>query len=315
MKWNGARLWGVAPAAFGNPLPFAGRLDRGVRAATALLLVALLAGCAQPSVPSPTDPPATASAAPWTLDVRQKDCQAVVWSVPVTAASLKPYLPAGFEPSPPEGQQGLDAAATLAFRAVECARGLGEGVDLRSVQSGEVSTSVMPPPDLREERFGARYRFGWDVLVAPEAWRASAAGWGLPVHDGGSFVGPGAQGWTGSLAMDKVGSFTISGRSLTSSGSPADEEARLVTLGAQGFALWDTETTNRTASTGIGLWEVSPESWVAKVLGSTQGAAAFQYETFDVPSGSVHWPAQALSPVDDSGSHEVEPPMVRSETA
>lgn len=281
-----------------------------VAVAVAAVALLLLAGCAQPGPAAPAMAPAPATHAPRTLDLRQSDCESVAWSVPVTAASLKPYLPEGFEPSPPEGQDGLDAAAALGFRAVECTRGLGEDVDLAAVQSGAVFTRVMPPAGLREDRFGARYLFGWDVLVAPEPWRASAAGWGLPVHDGGSFVGPGAQGWTGSLAMDQVGSFSITGRSLTFAASPADEESRLVTLGAQGFALWDTETANATVSDGVGVWEVSPESWVAKVLGATQGVAPFEYMTFDVPSGAVHWPGQAMGPVDDSASHQVEPPSL-----
>jgi hypothetical protein len=311
------------PSRSGNSLKPAGELGQGVRpsAATPIPVAAvavavallLLAGCAQPGPAAPAAAPAEATHAahaPRTLDVRQSGCESVTWSVPVTAASLKPYLPEGFEPSPPQDQGSLDAAAALGFRAVECTRGLGQDVDLAAVQSGAVFTRVVPPAGLREDRFGARYLFGWDVLAAPEAWRASAAGWGLPVHDGGSFVGPGAQGWTGSLAMDQVGSFSITGRSLTASASPDDQESRLVTLGAQGFALWDTETANATASDGVGVWEVSPESWVAQVLGSTQGVAAFEYMTFDVPSGAVHWPGQGLSPVDDSGSHEVEPPSL-----
>ena len=34
-------------------------------------------------------------------------------------------------------------------------------------------------------------------------------------------------------------------------------------------------------------------------IGSTQGVAAFEYTTFDVPSGVVRWPGQAASPVED----------------
>jgi hypothetical protein len=293
----------MRPAGPGNCLKSARRVEGRVRLAiAAALALAALAGCAQPAhPPAPAADGSPTAAQAWALDVRQAGCEAITWSVPVTAASLKPYLPDGFEPSPPEGQQGLDAAAALGFRTVECARGLGQGVDFRSVQSGQVFTRVVPPAELRDDRFGARYAYGWDVLAAPDAWRASAAGWGLPVHDGGSLVGPGAQGWTGALAMDKVGSFTINGRTVTSGAASAGDESRLITAGAQGFALWDTETANVTTLTGAGAWEVSPESWVAKVLGSTQGVALFEHATFDVPSGVVHWPGQVLSPVDGQG--------------
>lgn len=301
----------MRPAGPGNCLKPARKVEHAVRLVAAALTLAVLAGCAQPhDSPAPAADGSPTAAQARTLDVRQWECESVAWSVPVTAASLRPYLPAGFEPSPPEGSQGLDAAAALGFRAVECARGLGEGVDFRSVQSGQVYTRVLPPAELRDDRFGARYAYGWDALVAPDAWRAEAAGWGLPVHDGGSLVGPGAQGWTGALAMDKVGSFTINGRTVTMGADSTGEASRLITAGAQGFALWDTETANVTATTGLGAWEVSPESWVAQVLGATQGVAVFEYATFDVPSGSVHWPGQVLGPTDEGNGRLVEPPAL-----
>lgn len=320
MKSHGPGFPRMVPAGPGNWLRSVRRLGIGMRPAPvlAVALVALLAGCAQPA-PAAVDAAEAGSArapkVPWTLDVRQSDCEAITWSVPVTAASLRPYLPEGFEPSPPEGQaaglDGIDAAATLGFRAVECVHGMGEGVDLRSIQSGQVFTPVVPPSGLRDDRFGARHSYGWDVLVAPDAWRAGAVGWGLPVHDGGALVGPGAQGWIGALAMDKVGSFSIAGRSLTPMATPPAQESRLITLGAQGFALWDTEAANVTVSTGPGLWEVSPESWVATVLGAQSGAALFEYSTFDVPSGAVHWPGQALSPLEEESGGSAVPELPR----
>jgi hypothetical protein len=262
---------------------------------TVLACLVLLAGCAQPAAPvaAPTLP-----SAPRALDWRAADCESLTWSVPVTAAALQPYLPAGFEPSPPEASPAAVGTATLGFRAVECAYGFGEEKLLGSVQSGLLFASVLPPAELREDRFAAHYAYGWDLLVASEGWRGSAKTWELPLHDGGSTVHPSAQGWSASLALDRVGTFSLTGRPLDS-GRPAESvETRTITVGARGFALWDSEAVNRTASTGVGTWTVSPESWVAEVLGATQGLATFEHATFDLPWATVHWPGESLGPVE-----------------
>jgi hypothetical protein len=275
-------------------------------ASPTVLLLLLLAGCAQgPGPVSAGEGQEVAAVAPArVLDWRQADCESITWSVPVAAAALRPHLPSGFEPSPPEASPaspGVDAAATLGFRAVECSYGFGEEKILRSMQSGWLFTPVLPPAELREERFASRYTFGWDLLVASEAWRDAAQPWGLPVGDGGAMVGPTAQGWTGGLAIDGVGSFTMTGRPLGTAQEAPDVEARSITTGSQGFALWDSESVNRTASTGVGTWTVSPESWVAEVLGTTQGLATFERATYDLPYAVVHWPGQALGPTEDPG--------------
>jgi hypothetical protein len=276
-----------------------------MRAPAALLALAFLAGCAAP--PTPADGTAEAAGpvlGPRVLDWSQAECEAITWSVPVTAAALQPHLPSGFEPSPPEASPapaspGVAGAATLGFRAVECNYGFGEAKVLRSMQSGLLFTPVLPPAELREERFASHYAFGWDLLVASESWRAAARPWGLPVGDGGAMVGPTAQGWTGSLAIDGVGAFSMTGRPFDKGQPAAGFEARTITGGSQGFALWDSETANRTVSTGVGTWTVSPESWVATVLGATSGLATFEHATFDLPSAWVHWPGQALGPMED----------------
>ncbi|HUR26502.1 MAG TPA: hypothetical protein VM327_10865 [Candidatus Thermoplasmatota archaeon] len=270
----------------------------------AVLCLALLAGCVQPAPPVfaeavADDPPARV------LDWHEAGCRSVTWSVPITGAALEPYLPAGFEPSPAEPSPGGPGAfgrsvgaSALGFRAVECDYGFGDEKLLGSVQSGMLFASVLPPPDLREERFTAHYSYGWDLLVTSEGWRADARTWDLPLHDGGATVHPSAQGWTGSLAIDQVGSFSLSGRPVDSDRAVEDVETRTITLGSQGFALWDSEAINRTVSTGIGTWTVSPESWVAAVIGTTQGIATFEYSLYDLPSALVHWPGQALDPVE-----------------
>ncbi|MFA5942977.1 MAG: hypothetical protein WC876_00755 [Candidatus Thermoplasmatota archaeon] len=289
------------PAGSGNSLTSVPRLGHAMRRAAMLLVVALLAGCAQPTAPEPSPLPSTEGVAQpaRVLDWGQEDCESITWSVPVTAATLQPYLPSGFEPSPPESSPALAGAATLGFRAVECAYGFGEENVLRSLQSGILFTPVLPPAALREERFSAHYEYGWDLLVASDSWRLLAKPWDLPVRDGGSFVGPSAQGWTGSFALDQVGAFSLTGR-LTGDAQPADGfEARTITVGARDFALWDSERVNRTAATGVGTWTVSPESWVAAVLGTTQGVATFEYAQYDLPSARVHWPGEALGPVEE----------------
>jgi hypothetical protein len=287
--------------------------DGGMRSATrpaasvgpslvALALSLLLAaGCVQPAASPAQVAAAPTAAVPRTLDWRQSSCEAVTWSVPVTAAALQPYLPVGFEPSPPEASPAASGAATLGFRAVECSYGFGEENLLGSLQSGQVFAPVLPPSELREERFAANYEYGWDVLVASDAWRARAAAWGLPLRDGGAAVHPTAQGWTGDVAFDKVGAFSMSGRPLDSGRPVAEADTRAITLGAQGFALWDAHVTNRTVSTGVGTWTASPESWVAEVIGMTQGLATFEYQAYDLPYAYVHWPGQALGPVDEPG--------------
>ena len=270
----------------------------------ALALVVGGAGCLDAIAPTPAAPAAETDGqpnAPRVLDWKAAQCESMTWSVPVTAAALQPYLPAGFEPSPPtEPAPGAAAAgtATLGFRAVECSYGFGEEKLLGSVQSGQLFAAVLPPPELRDERFAAHYSYGWDLLVAAQAWRAAAGPWDLPLRDGGATVHPSAQGWTGALALDRVGTFALTGRPVDG-GRPAQAvETRTITLGANGYALWDSEATNRTVSTGVGTWTVSPESWVAEVLGTTQGVATFEHARFDLPRAIVHWPGEPLGPVD-----------------
>lgn len=286
-------------------LDLRGRGD-GMRAPLPILLLALalLAGCAQPG-PGTEATDAGASTAPTqapprSLDWSQADCEAITWSVPVTAASLQPYLPAGFEPSPPEASPAAAGAATLGFRAVECSYGFGEEKLLGSVQGGQLFTPVLPPPELREDRFAAHYTFGWDVLVASKPWREQAQVWAMPLRDGGATVHPSAQGWEAALALDQVGSFAMAGRPIGGERGVAAFEARTITLGAEGFALWDAETVNATVATGIGTWTASPESWVAEVLGATQGIATFERMTYDLPRALVHWPGEAFGPVDEA---------------
>lgn len=268
------------------------------RLAAASTLVLLLAGCAAaPAEDAPAEVVVQVPSGPSTLDWQQSDCQSVTWSVPVLASSLQPYLPAGFEPSTAQGPISAGQAATLGFRAVECSTGFGQDDFLRSAQSGVLFTPVIPPQELREDRFAAHTSFGWDALVASEDWRAGAAGWGLPLHDGGSLVGPTAQGWTGALSMDRVGTFTVTGRTFDGEAQAQDHESRLVTLGSQGFALWDAHVQDMVVSTGVGAWSASPESWVAQVVGATQGVATFELATWDLPHAVVHWPGQAIGPV------------------
>jgi hypothetical protein len=284
----------------------------------ALLAAILASGCLTHPAPSVSMALPAAQAqpnAPRSLDWRQADCEAMTWTVPVQATSLQPYLPEGFQPQAMEGPAGVDGAAWLGFRAVECSTGFGQDKILRSVQSGLLFTPVVPPASLREERFGARYEFGWDALVAPDQWRAHAASWGLPLHDGGTMVGPSAQGWSGNLAMDHTGAFAIAGRTIGAGQPAADYEARTITVGTRGFALWDHEVANLTTETGVGLWTVSPESWVAQVLGATQGVASFEHTTFDLPSAFVHWPGEEIGPVDESPSGPAGEPPVSLATA
>ncbi|MHB1260750.1 MAG: hypothetical protein ACYC2H_03445 [Thermoplasmatota archaeon] len=277
-----------------------------MRGAVLVLGLVLMAGCAGPrpeaADPAPEVAVVTAARA---LDWSQSDCEAVTWSVPVTAAALQPYLPAGFEPSPPEASPAAIGAATLGFRAVECSYGFGEEKLVGSAQAGLLFTPVLPPAELREDRFTAHYAFGWDVLVAAEPWRDQAIAWGMPLRDGGAAVHPGAQGWEGSLALDQVGAFSMAGRPVGGDRSLEPVETRTITLGTQGFALWDSETVNATVTAGIGTWSASPESWVAEMLGATQGIATFERMTYDLPHAVVHWPGESFGPVEEGGDRPV----------
>lgn len=278
-----------------------------LRLAVAAAALVLLAGCASAPTPvAPTVAPMPQAAAPQVLDWSHVDCESITWSVPVLASRLQPYLPSGFEPTaaePPAAAgpalPGAVPAATLGFRAVECIAGFGQSDILRSVQTGSLFTPVIPPAELRDDRFTGHVAFGWGVLVASESWRDAAEGWGLPVHDGGSMVGPTAQGWTGALAMDRVGTFTITGRTFDGEQPRDGQEMRTITAGRDGFALWDGTVESLAVSTGVGVWNVSPGTWVADLLGATQGVATFERATWGMPSATVHWPGQALGPVEE----------------
>jgi hypothetical protein len=274
-----------------------------MRLLAAGLVLVLLGGCLTHPAPAPgpaARPVPQAAVAPRALDWRAMGCQAMTWSVPVLASDLQPYLPEGFKPAPAQTSAGaaLDQAAMLGFQAVECGSGLGQKTVLRSVQTGTLFTAVLPPADLREDRFAGHYEFGWDILVAPDTWRAKAAGWGLPIHDGGAELGPSAEGFTGAFAMDTVGTFTVSGRTVQGPAHLDDYESRTITRGAHGFAMWDASLENLTAATGVGVWDATPDSWVANLLGATQGAATFTLTRWDQPDAAVHWPGQALGPTE-----------------
>lgn len=281
-----------------------------------LLSLVVLPGCATHPVAPPSSTatvPTVPSHAPLrSLDWRQADCEAMEWTVPVRSTSLQPYLPDGFQPQAFDGPTGFGAAAWLGFRAVECSSGLGQDKIMRSVQTGMLFTPVIPPAELRDDRFAGMYEFGWDILVAPDSWRSAAAPWGMPLHDGGCLVGPSAQGWTGELAMDRVGTFAMTGRTGGAGQPEAPRDLRMITKGAQGFALWDRTEDNRTTANGAGLWTVTPGSWVAQVLGSTQGAATFHVDDYDLPDAWVHWPGQGMGPIDGSSRTPAgEPPSLR----
>lgn len=88
----------------------------------------------------------------------------------------------------------------------------------------------------------------------------------------------------------------------------------MITDGARGFALWDAAIENLQVSTGVGVWNVAPGSWVADVLATTEGAATFEFATWNMPRGTIHWPGEALGPVEQGdGSVKVpqgtEPPL------
>jgi hypothetical protein len=261
-----------------------------------LVAVLFLAGCTDAPQVLPVDAEVVAvTGPPSRLDFRQAGCEAMTWSVPVLASGLQSHLPEGFEPAPAT-PAGVDQAATLVLQAVECVAGFGQDEVLRSVQWGSIAAPVLPPRDLRDDRYA--HRFAWDVLVAFDAWRSAADALGLPVRDGGSLVGPGAQGWSGELAMDGAGSFAMRGRVVEAPRAVPDSGVRLITTGAQGFALWDAVRVNHTVATGLGTWTATPGSWVASVAGATQGVATFELETWDLTRADVHWPSSGLAPTD-----------------
>lgn len=260
-------------------------------ASVSVLGLLLLAGClgaapapepAAAADPAATAPPSATVPLAWELT----DCQAIAWEVLVPASRLSPRLPDGFAPSPAAGTeaatpQGVEQAATLAFEAIECARGFGSEEQVaRSIPYARLSTPVVPPGELRDGRSGTQHAYTWAVLVADDAWRARLAAEGLPVHDGGALVGPAAQGWSGRVVLDGLGTFSLTGRTDASDGTAPDQPVRDFTAADSGLAAWVGTRSERVVSAGVGVWEVTPGSWVADVLATTQGVAAFTLSTW-----------------------------------
>lgn len=259
----------------------------------ALTFVSLAgAGCTAPPASTamahdeaPADSAPTV-APPLRIEYQLLDCQFMTWSLPVLASRLAPHMPSGFEPESSQLPAGTEQAASLVFEALECAAGLGrETAALRSVQFGRIYTPVLPPSDLRTN--GARHTYSFQVMAGPDDWRRTAQDAGWPVFDGGAMVGASAQGWSGALALDTIGTFTVSGRTTDGEAAVADTAMRAFTASPNGLQEWAATLTQQTSATGIGTWEASADSWVAQVTGATQGLATFQLGFVSIPDGRI----------------------------
>lgn len=257
------------------------------------LALPLLAGCSAPAAQADPAPAQAEPPQPMPLVWGLLDCEAITWQVPVPASRLAARLPAGYAPMPaadtPAGgvPAGVDQAATLGFEAVECAQAFGSHETVvRSIPFARVFTPVVPPPGDADGRSGAQHAFVWELLVPDDAWRDRLTAHGLPATDGGTLVGPTAQGFAGRMAIDGVGTFSINGRPGDEQPAP-DAPFRDFTLADGGVAALVGQRETLRAATGVGLWSVSAGSWVAEVLGGTQGAATLQYAHYTIPHEAV----------------------------
>lgn len=277
----------------------------------AALGVALLSGClTQPAPASVQQSPAAPSPDPaltplvWDLT----DCESVAWEVPVPASRLASRLPDGYTPMPvgmlgpidpgAAAPAGVEQAALLGFETLQCAQAFGSGDQVaRDLPYARLYTPVVPPRDDADPRDGARHAFAWDVLVADDAWRDRLAANGLPAVDGDALVSPGAQGYSGRMALSGVGTFSVSGRPEDDAGSSPDEPFRDFTEATGGVAAWVGQREGVHCARGLGLWSASPGSWVADVLGATQGLAPFQLCGYSVPHEAIVRPGADGEPI------------------
>lgn len=283
------------------------RLPVAPLALAALLAAGCLSGPA-PAAPAPVGAEPAPSLVPLVWDLT--DCEAITWEVPVPASRLSARLPEGFAPMPAApaastAPGGLDQLSLLGFEAIECAAGFGSSqTAARSVPFARIYTPVIPPREDSDHRAGTQHAFVWAAAVADDAWRDRLAAAGLPVHDGGTLVGPSAQGYSGRMALDGVGIFSFTGRSDASEQDQADQAVRDFTPAAGGLAAWVGTREAYTTAGGAGLWEASSGSWVADVLGATKGAAAFRHERYTIPHEAVIRPGSSdgepfMGPVDE----------------
>lgn len=270
-----------------------------MRLAPALLpALLLLAGCAGPPAAPAPEPAAAEAPAPVPLVWDLIDCEAIAWEVPVPASRLASRLPDGFAPTPAASgapaPPGVEQVSLLGFEAVECASGFGSpAMAARSVPYARLYTPVVPPSEDADRRPGAQHAFVWAAVVADDEWRQRLAAAGLPVHDGGTLVGPVAQGHSAQLALEGEGVFSMTGRADAAERPLADQPLRDFTPAGEGLAAWvGTRESVRSAS-GVGVWEAPPGSWVADLLGASSGVAPFRLEHYSIPHEAVIRPGDA----------------------
>lgn len=268
-----------------------------------LLSVPLMAGCLAgpgPAVASDVAPPAAPEQVPLVWDLT--DCEALSWEVPVPASRLATRLPPGFSPmpvGPTDGTTpaGVERVAVLGFEAVECAAGFGTHERIaRSLPFARLYTPVVPPQDQADNRPGAQHAFVWAAVVSDDAWRQRLLAHGLPVVDGGTLVGPTAQGYSGRMALDGIGTFSFDGRNDGNDQALGDEPFRDFTPATGGLAAWVGARESLRTTNGVGLWQASSGSWVAEVLGATEGAATFHLDRFTVPHEAIIRPGSGGEP-------------------
>ncbi|MBI2078160.1 MAG: hypothetical protein HYT80_07305 [Euryarchaeota archaeon] len=286
-----------------------------LRAAIALVVGLLAAGCATPSNPANlTGPEGTDEAAPEfpkTLEWGFKDCKAIVAVARVPASSIVPHLPAGFRPvamSELLGAPSVADEANFGAEMFECRSGRGLNGEVVDASYASYYAFVEPPAKLRNA--SAFFHFiKWDVLIDDPGLRAALRESGVPAHDGTAQV----------IKFERRGDATLfqghatmgSGGTIFFDGAVGAPYADATTFheftptGA-GLAQWWGKFVGISGRAGAGTLKVPAGSFAAKILGTSNEVPVAMYAaTVSSLFGQLTLPGRA--PLDPEPSHRHSP--------
>lgn len=265
--------------------------------AVLLLVTAGLTGC----LGGPADPPpgadqgapgAGSTVVGWDL----LGCTALVWFVPADAEAVAAALPEGFTPRGviglPVGDAPPGIDAYLGFEAFTCDTGQGLDGPVEDMTYATVFTSVDPPEELRVDGVGDQHYYKWHVLVPDQPRRDLLQDAGVPAVDGRVDLAQTVPGvWSATVDLDGIGTVSIEG---PAQGEPQPTDAEIpfaeFTPATGGLALWQATASDISRTGGTGTWAVPEGSWMADVLGASQGAASFDLDLWSFVDATIELP-------------------------